>query len=856
MNIAIDIQPLVSPGSKNRGIGNYSKSQLRLLLKNDKENNYILFNLYTQESIFKELELNPADYPNVKEFKIYTGNNQYIIQKSPHGRVKKYDDLLGALIQKFIYENNIDVFYFMSPFDYWDIFNIKWFTGIKTIATVYDVIPLIFMERYLDGDKELRKWYLRIIEFIKNVDLILAISNSVKEDLIKFCKINDSKIHVIYAGVDSGFKKIDIDESKWSLICKKYGITQKYIMCTGGADPRKNMNELMQAFSLLPLEIKREFQLVIVCSLDSNGYATLMQVAEKFKIADKVIITNFVPFEHLVYLYNMAYLMAFPSQYEGFGLPVVEAMACGTPVLTSSNSSLGEIAEGAAILVDPFSLDSIRKGLLEALTSEKLPELVEKSIQKVKKYTWENTVDLTISSLRSLKTNLVSTLGIEENKPKKKIAFFTPLPPQKSGISDYSYDILCILCRYFDIDIYIDDTCKSPDVSQIQNARVYNHTLYKKNSNEYYETVFQVGNSEFHTYMFQYIKQYGGIIVLHDYNLHEVIHFITGGKNDYKAYEEYLSIDYPKEAKEYVNNLLGGKTGLKFYDMPSNGIVTGYSDRIIVHSDYVKRQILKKDIGKIVKTINHYAKVETESNDSYSLRDKYKIPKDDIIIASFGFIASTKRIDKALKAFKLVAEKYKNVQYILVGKANNEMKEYIDSFCDEHGLENKVRVTGFTELSEFVNYIYLSDICINLRYPYNGETSGSLMRILAAGKAVLVSDIGSFSEIPDNCCIKIPISTNEFDYTEEIAIYEALDRLISDYNYLEKLCINSKEYSRKHLDIEKIVRQYVNFINRKEKILVSEDLIKMLFENEIINSPNIYEEIRLICESLGYISAQ
>lgn len=851
MNIAIDVQPLVSPGSKNRGIGNYTKSQLQLLLEKDKVNKYFLFNIYTEESIFTELGIDPADYPNVEEFKLYTGNNQYIIQKLSNGMIKEYDDLLGSIITKFIKDFKIDIFYLTSPFDHWDIFNIDWYKETKVITTVYDVIPLIFKDRYL-RDKELHKWYMRIIEFIKKADRILAISQSVKTDLIKYCRIDSEKIDVIYAGIDSRFKKTDLEKTTKQNILDKYGISQKFIMCTGGDDPRKNMRELIQAFSSLPQNIKSEYQLVIVCSLDVNGHANLMEVINKFNVKGKVILTNFVPFEHLVMLYNMAYLMAFPSQYEGFGLPVVEAMACGTPVLTSNNSSLGEIAEGAAVLVDPFSVDSIKTGLIKALTNEDLYQLVVNSKEKVEKFTWENTVKATIQSIETVRVKISSKEYSLKAGIKKKIAFFTPLPPLQSGISDYSYDILEGLCKYFDIDVYVDDANKKYEVPQADNIRVLNHKNYRNNKNEYFETIYQIGNSEFHIYMFPYVKAYGGLVVLHDYNLHGVIHFMTGGKNDYKGYQEYLALDYPNEVKQYMESLLNGKTGLKIYEMPSNGIVSNYADRIIVHSDYAKRGLLKRDISRNVKKINLYAKIE-DKTDKLALRNKYNIKQDDIIVASFGFIASTKRIDKALEAFALAYEKNESIKYFLVGEPNTEMKEYINKFCEDSGLGENIVVTGFTDLSAFKDYINMADICINLRYPYNGETSASLMQILAAGKAVIVSDIGSFSEVPDNCCIKVPVSLNDTDDSEVKAIYNALEKLITDKCYLDTISSNAREFAKENLDIEKIAKQYADFMNEKKRKIINEKLLETLFEREIIRAPNIEREARLISETLGYL---
>ncbi|WP_129595739.1 glycosyltransferase [Anaerophilus nitritogenes] len=848
MNIAIDVQPIISPGSKNRGIGNYNVNQLKLLIETDVNNNYIFFNAYNDESIFDILNISKEKHLNIKDVHIYTGKNQYLIQKEPHGIRKKYDEILGNIIKNFLSDYKIDIFYFTSPFDYWDIYNPEWFKGVKTIATVYDIIPFLFQKRYLDYNKKIKAWYMRIIEFLNSVDKLLVISESVKEDLIKYIGIKEEKIDVIYAGIDKSFRKLSIisDEKE---IREKYGINGKFIMCTGGADPRKNMNELIIAYSMLPQNLRDEYMLAIICSLHKEGEEELRNTAKKHNVSDRVIMTNFVPFDHLVKLYNMATLMAFPSQYEGFGLPVIEAMACGTNVLTSNNSSLGEIAKDAAILVDPFHIKSISKGLKIALEDMDLNKFKDEMFKKVNTYTWENTVRLTIDSINKIKT---IRKEIHDNT-KRKIAMFTPLPPQKSGIADYSYDMILSLVQYFDIDVYVDDKYKGHPFKSSYNIKIFNYKEYDKKSNQYYKTVFQMGNSEFHEYMFSYIKKYKGILVLHDYNMHGVIHFISGARGDYSLYKKLLAEDNKEVANNYIDEIKQGKCGLKIHEIVANGFVTNYADKIIVHSEYAKKGLLKKDIGKNISVIPSYAKIEP-IQDRDKLREKYNLPKDSMIFASFGFIANTKRIDKALEAFHTSLSINANSMYILVGEANADMKALINEFCIKNNIKDKVRITGFTTIDEFKDYINLSDICINLRYPYNGETSGSLMRILAAGKPVIVSDIGSFSEIPDQCCIKIPVSIKE-DQEEINVLTESLIKLIKDKKYCQTLSDNARKYAENTLDIEIIAKQYYNFICSEQTNIINETMLEELYKNEIEPlGMEAVEEIYKISKTLGYIT--
>lgn len=847
MNIAIDLQPLVSPTSKNRGIGNYNIDQLKLLVEKDKENNYVFFNAYNDESIFDILKINEDLYSNVKDIHIYTGKGNYLIQSETHGRIKKYENIFGEIVKNFLKENKIDVFYFTSPFDYWDIFNIEWFESVSTVATVYDIIPYLFPKRYL-ADKDMKKWYMRIIDFIKKVDRIEAISQSVKNDLIKYLNISEDKIDVIYAGIDKRYVKLDNIEDEED-IRKKYGLNDEFIMCTGGADPRKNMNELIIAYSKLPQNLKDRYMLAIVCSLHKEGEIELKSTAVKYGVEDRVVMTNFVPFDHLLKLYNMTALMAFPSQYEGFGLPVIEAMACGAKVLTSNNSSLGEIAEGAAILVDPFDINSIKEGLEEALNKLPLSEFEEEMKKKVNLYTWENTVKLTMESLAKIqiKDNFNINKGL-----RKKIAMFTPLPPLKSGISDYSYDIILALIKYFDIDVYIDDGYKCDVFKDNEKVHIYNHKEYEKNRNLYFDTIFQVGNSEFHIYMFEYIKKYKGTVELHDYNLHGVIHYCTAGSKNFDEYENMLSEDDSQLVKQYIEDLKLQRSGLKIHEIQANGIVTNYANKIIVHSDYAKKKLLEKDIKRNVCKINLYAEIENLP-DRVKLRGKYGFKSDELIIASFGFVSETKRIDKALEAIRDIAKEKENVRYILVGEANNEMKNRIDIFCKKNKIEGKVSITGFIDIVQFKEYVELCDVCINLRYPYNGETSASLTRVLAAGKPVIVSDIGSFSEIPNKCCVKIPISQTSSDKREIDSLTNELRKMINDKEYIQDMSRNARKYAEEELDINIIATKYRDYILKDKSTVLNEQTLRNLITNEIGKVVNKDIEIYKLSKTLSSI---
>jgi hypothetical protein len=152
----------------------------------------------------------------------------------------------------------------------------------------------------------------------------------------------------------------------------------------------------------------------------------------------------------------------------------------------------------------------------------------------------------------------------------------------------------------------------------------------------------------------------------------------------------------------------------------------------------------------------------------------------------------------------------------------------------------------------FNQYIDAVDVCVNLRYPYGGETSGSLMRILAKGKCSVVNNIGSFSEVPSDCCIKIP-SVESMSTDEEIAeIYEAMKKCILDLNFKSKICKNARRYAQENLDIQFVTKKYLEFINMKYTPALDEQLLSHMKETEILPKNYTYSELQNLSATLAY----
>lgn len=818
MNIAFDAAALLGLDSKNRGIGNYTDSQFRTLLNLDYENHYFFFNVFEDEHYFdcEELKnrLREDDYICTKDRKFIGSSG--------------FSNCYGQLVKSYIEKNQIDVFYITSPFDgSIPVYRKEWMGNAAVVATVYDIIPYIMKKKYFPNEDSF-KWYKERVEMLRWMDRILVISQSVKDDLVSYLHFNPDKIDVIWGAPSSMFKKIDIDIETERTLREKFHITDPFIMCTGGDDERKNIAGLIEAYSRISPQLISQFQLVVVCKLQPVSVERYTRLAQEKGVLGRVVLTNFVTNEELVSLYNLADLVAFPSKYEGLGLPVLEAWACGTGVVTSNNSSLGQIAGDAAITVDPDSVSSIAKGLEKALNGN-LKLLAKKGGERLPLYTWEQVAKDTLAAIRSAEQVKKREKRDEKKEQNHRIAFFTPLPPLESGISDYSVDIINALAESFDIDIYIDKGY-TPKVSFPPNVTVYSHAGYKARRKNYLETVFQVGNSLFHTYMWSYIRDFGGLVVLHDYNLHGVVQVFSLDKPNNQ--KEYLSLIAEDLSEEQCEKCLQASTSWSMLDavkqeMEVNGFISNYADKIIVHSDEAKRKLLERNIARDVRRIRHYAKIEPNT-DSFAAKSKIGFPGGSIMIGVFGHIHQTKRTIPILQAFAKLSEENEKVELVFCGKLNKNLEVDFHHTVSKLNIGDRVRVTGYVDLNGFLDYMNAADICLNLRWPYNGETSGSMMRLLAKGKCAVVNEIGSFSEIPDDAVVKLPSAEYLTEEQEVAYIYEALQKLCADEDIRKGIGQRARHFAEAELDLKHIAHQYETFIYERNNKLVTEELLSSL----------------------------
>jgi glycosyltransferase involved in cell wall biosynthesis len=345
------------------GIGTYIRNLLKQLARIDQVNEYVLVCQPGDVAIVNELGVN---FRAVAE----TSGNYSIAEQ--------------IRIPLLLRREGVDLFhaphYVLPPL-----------TQCRSIVTIHDVIHLLFPQ-YLPG--RLAYAYARACLWAaaKRSDRILTVSSTSKNDILRRFKVPAEKIAVIYNAIDERFNVKPSDEQV-QRVRERYQLDQQFVLYVGNIKPHKNLERLIDAFHRLRRCGFDDLRLLIIGD-EISKYPALRRAVHGLKLHKYVRFLGFVPIETLAVLYRLADAFVFPSLYEGFGLPPLEAMASGAPVITSNVSSLPEVVGDAALLVDPYDPESIADGMRQVLTDADLrATLRARGLVRVQQYSWQRSIE-------------------------------------------------------------------------------------------------------------------------------------------------------------------------------------------------------------------------------------------------------------------------------------------------------------------------------------------------------------------------------------------------------------------------------------------------------------------------------
>jgi glycosyltransferase involved in cell wall biosynthesis len=389
-----------------------------------------------------------------------------------------------------------------------------------------------------------------------------------------------------------------------------------------------------------------------------------------------------------------------------------------------------------------------------------------------------------------------------------RIAYFSPLPPQRSGIADYSAELLPYLARQAEIELFIDSGYQPiPEIAQAFPIHDYRKFPRLAQKQDYDVCLYQMGNhAGFHEYIYRMLLEHPGIVVLHEYVLQHFIQGITLLRGDQQGYVEEMRYCYGQTGAYLAQQMIAVNWSVDTWAYPLFERVVDASLGLIVHNEYTRQRVLEsRPMARISKVSHHLCLDALPTDTSDALRGALGLSPEAFVVGSFGFVASPKRLEVSLRAFARFRREFPDAIYVIVGQVLPSAD--IERLIEAAGLGDKVILTGYVDLKKLLQYMAVVDLAINLRFPTGGETSGSAIRLMGMGKPVIMSNAGSFAEYPDDCCIKIDV-----DEQEEEMLLVMMRALTADENLRQQIGANAQRYIQTHHTLEGSARGYIDFI--------------------------------------------
>jgi glycosyltransferase involved in cell wall biosynthesis len=657
---------------------------------------------------------------------------------------------------------------------------------VPLIATLYDLIPYLMQERYL-ADRHRRDQYLTRIELVRSADLVLAISEATRADAIRELGIRADRIHTIGGGVSAKFHPAPRPAEATALVSRACAaIRRPYFLSVLGAEPRKNAETLIEAYSQLPHHLRRECHLVITCALPGDWRTRWTDHALRCGCdPGDVVLTGQVPDSVLVALYQAATLFVFPSIYEGFGLPVAEAIACGTPSITSNTSALPEVLDWPPATFDPRDATEI-SGLMQRAVEDAAfaEELRRVAVRQAPGFRWAAVAERTLSAISETIDRLPRAPRPRTKERRLHLALATPLPPALSGVATYNARIVGELRRHADLDVFFPDWRLRP-TDHWEGVRVLPLRSMggAVDPGNYDAVIYAIGNSEHHAETYEAAMVYPGILWLHDVRLPNLYTFVATGRGVAPdvLIREVLSRHYgtraPLRPGEDWHPAMIDRFGLGL--TPE---LVQRSRHVIVHSSFARR-LITLDQGPD----GHMPPVSVIPLAASRLREGGPVARQiPPLVGTLGLV-SPRKLPRLL--IDAVASTPTSAGLAFIGPCSAEVREPLIEHARLRGIAERVIFTGAVDEDHWWEWIGRLTCVVQLRAATNGESAASLRDAMAHGIPAITNMIGADEEFPTGSLETLPADV------DADTLAACITALCSDGDAWQRLSRGAWQYS-------------------------------------------------------------
>jgi glycosyltransferase involved in cell wall biosynthesis len=683
--------------------------------------------------------------------------------------------------------------------------------SIPTAVILHDMTPSIYSDVYLQ-DPAIQRWYFNKLDHLRRADLLLSVSESAGREAIEHLNFPQTSAITISRGCAGYFGPSTLTEAQNAYLRNAYGIDGPFVMYRDGNEHEKNIDGLFKAFAGLPQSIRAGTRLVIVGREFKEDHGRLTALAGQVGLEKhEVIFTGYVADEEVVLFYNACTLFVYPSWHEGFCLPVLEAMACGCAVIATNASSLYEVVGRKDSLFPPCDNAAMTAKMAEVLSNAGLrAELERHGLEQAKKFSWKISARRAWGALLALYDSKKPSLLADEPAPRRpRLAYVSPLPPERTGIADYSAELLPELARYYDIEVVVAQHQVS-DQWVVANTPVRDVAWFRNHAHHFDRVVYQFGNSPFHSHMFDLGSEIPGVIVQHDFYLSDLVRYIdVESKERQHGWTRAL---LNANGWAVVRKRFTEDCGKILAEYPCNLEVLQLALGVIVHSNHSRQLACRwygENAGENWIEIPHLRAASTRRILKEDARKKLDIKENDFVLCSFGIIGRTKHNHRVLAAW-LASPLSRDSRCHLVFVGENDCGDYGKSFLsaiDKTG-NGRIMITGYAENERYRTWLAAADAAVQLRALSRGETSGTVLDCMASALPTIINAHGSMAELPSDSVWML-----EENFSDQ-ALIDALTSLWEDANKRQDLGRAARQKILRDNNPRRCAEQYRDAIER------------------------------------------
>lgn len=627
------------------------------------------------------------------------------------------------------------------------------------VATVHDLTPLALGEQVfgVGGTSAMLAYRRRVEQLRTNADFLVCDSAATAAECREHLGFADDRLFVVHLAPGELFKPVEADTCSRSLAALGLDPCRPFLLSVGGFNAKKNFSHVVDAVTALRSSGLKDVDLVVAGPISPEEQRTIVSGIKRATLQSGIRFLGRVSDEALASLYTAAAALVFPSLHEGFGLPILEAMACGCPVVTSNISSMPEVAGDAALLCDPASVESISEAIASVLNTDSLRDkLRQAGFARASAFTWEKTaadMERVFDAVSARANGAAPRISSE----RLKIAWVSPFPPLQGGVAKYSENLAPALGRRFEVN------CVTP--ADLENSaldsRAYDFTFYNMGNN----------TAQFAA-IYETMKTAPGVTILHDLNIHGFLldHLVRNPSHPASTgvhpYLTELCLAHGKVGEEVARGVLEAGALPDIPALPCHRIITSRSQAVIVHSAWALKQLeCNGDPAPLFRLPQWLELPEVPAPARVNeVRASLQVAPDELLIVTAGYLEPSRRTDVILLALRVARDRGARLRLMTVGSMNPSHQEYLERLASELGIDAAVSMAGYaTSDSDFLSYLAAADVVVHLRHPTNGESSSTVLRALALERPVIVSRCDSYAELPDECCWKVDPGRHEVE---------------------------------------------------------------------------------------------